>query len=102
MPFDVTGNTDTCLPCEHHKYCWPEADLEGSGEQTDDCDIASGYLCRSGAFSPKPLVDGLEFIQAGSNQFNSYNGPVLGGYIADAATFEAVACQPGTWQPSIL
>lgn len=97
----VVGN-DECVPCAHHKYCWPEAHNEGDGTQLDDCDILSGYLCRSGAFSPKPLIDGLEFIQPGSNQFNNYNGPVLGGYIADPDTFEAVACTLGTWQPSIL
>jgi hypothetical protein len=56
-------------------------------------------LCRTGAWSPKPLISGLEFIQVGSNAFYNYNGPVLGGYYSEALGV-ATACAVGTFQPS--
>lgn len=93
-------NQDTCTACGVGEYCWPEDDNSGDGVK-GTCEYLNGYLCRSGSYSPRPLIDGLAYIQAGSNAFLTYNGPVLGGWysIADGV---AVACDAGTWQPSIL
>lgn len=82
--FVETAST-VCSPCPIGKYCWPAADNSHDGI-VGDCDHDDGYLCRSGAFSPRPLIEGLDYIQAGSNQFLSYNGPVMGGYYTSAAT----------------
>jgi len=97
----VENTQATCTECPIGKYCWPAPDNTDNGQKTDDCAHDEGYLCRSGAFSPRPLVDGLDFIQAGSILFTTYNGPVKGGYIASGAGI-ATACAIGTWQPSIL
>ena len=96
----VESTQATCTACPIGKYCWPDA-ANGHNGQVGDCLHGEGYLCRSGAFSDRPLVDGLDFIQAGSILFTTYNGPVKGGYIASGPGV-ATACAVGTWQPSIL
>ena len=88
-------NQRTCTLCPAGKYCYPADDNTKNGI-VDDCDYENGYLCRSGAWSPKPLIDGIQFIQAGSQTFLNYNGPVIQGYTA-ADAGEAVACPAGTF-----
>ncbi len=88
-------NQQTCTACPAGKYCYPAADNSHNG-QVNDCDFADGYLCRAGAWSPKPLVAGIQFIQAGSQTFLTYNGPVLQGYTAAAAGL-AEPCPVGTF-----
>jgi hypothetical protein len=77
----IESDQFTCTECPAGKYCWPAPDNSNDGQE-DDCDFEEGYLCRAGAFSPRPLIDGLAYIQPGSNFFLSYNGPVMGGYTA--------------------
>lgn len=93
-------NQNTCTACTAGNYCWPAPDNTSDGIE-GTCDDSLGYLCRSGSYSPRPLIAGLDFIQAGSNAFLSYNGPVKGGWYSTTGGV-AVACAVGTWQPSIL
>jgi hypothetical protein len=98
----VGSGQDTCEACPQGEYCWPDENNSYNAKR-GACDASDGYLCRSAAFSPRPLVDGLAFIQAGSNRFSTYNGPVTSGWIATGnIPIDVTACPVGTWQPSIL
>lgn len=58
---EYADNASQCLPCTKGNYCWPDASGATTGI-VGVCDWANGYLCRSGAYSPKPLYNGYEFI----------------------------------------
>jgi len=74
-------NQITCTPCSTGNYCWPDTTGATNGI-VGECAFAEGYLCREGAFSPRPVTSGVSFIQPGSVLFNTYNGPVIPGHIA--------------------
>jgi len=98
--------TTTCTACPAGKYCWPvEEDPAASGIWvpkgiTGDCDHAAGFICQGGSWSPKPQYNGLDFLIAGSQDFTTYNGPTIAGYIAQTGAATQLACVPGTFNPS--
>ena len=51
----------TCTVCPAGKYCWPAPDNDHNGI-VEDCAYEEGYLCRSGSWSARPQVDGLDYI----------------------------------------
>ena len=90
----VSADSITCESCPRRNYCWPTSDNTNGNRGI--CAYTEGYLCQGGSYSDKPLKSGLAYIQPGSLEFTTYNGPVLGGYIS-IATGYAQACPVGTF-----
>ena len=91
-----------CWPCPKDQYCYGGTDTSGTGHDGEhgDCEFASGFVCRSGAHSPKPTYNGYDLIQPGSVAFNTYSGPVIRGYIAADNSGALTESPISQWQPT--
>lgn len=106
------------MSCPAGFWCWPDVEEipaqdttgvviehdginievdSGTGSTDGKCAFGEGFLCRSGSWSPRPVIREIEFIEEGSIDFDNYNGPATPGYYATDLGV-AVACPVAEYQ----
>jgi hypothetical protein len=48
----------SCIACDKGSYCWPDNANANDGV-VGVCAWAEGYLCRSGSYAQRPLIEGV-------------------------------------------